>query len=122
MPLLITLPFGPLLAWKRGDLMGAAQRLSAAAALALSRRGDFAIDRRRPGAGAVRVGLAVFVMAGALPIWSTAPLSARRCDRFAARGLPRSAWATASRISASGVSLLGIVCAIQLGAQSGSWR
>jgi cytochrome c-type biogenesis protein CcmF len=26
-PLLIAVPFGPLLAWKRGDLLGAAQRL-----------------------------------------------------------------------------------------------
>ena len=29
-PLMIALPFGPLLAWKRGDLLGAAQRLTAA--------------------------------------------------------------------------------------------
>src|ERR671926_646096 len=34
-PLLIAIPFGPLLAWKRGDLAGAAQRLIAAAALAV---------------------------------------------------------------------------------------
>ena len=32
-PLLVAVPFGPLLAWKRGDLLGAAQRLIAAAAL-----------------------------------------------------------------------------------------
>ncbi|MEA2873453.1 MAG: cytochrome c-type biosis protein CcmF, partial [Hyphomicrobiales bacterium] len=32
-PLLIAVPFGPLLAWKRGDLFGAAQRLIWAAAL-----------------------------------------------------------------------------------------
>ena len=32
-PLLIAVPFGPLLAWKRGDLLGAAQRLIWAAAL-----------------------------------------------------------------------------------------
>src|SRR5690348_3260457 len=34
-PLLLAMPFGPLLAWKRGDLYGAAQRLMAAGALAL---------------------------------------------------------------------------------------
>jgi cytochrome c-type biogenesis protein CcmF len=33
-PLLLTMPFGPLLGWKRGDLLGAAQRLLAAAMLA----------------------------------------------------------------------------------------
>jgi len=33
-PLLIAVPFGPLLAWKRGDLLGVAQRLVGAAASA----------------------------------------------------------------------------------------
>ena len=32
-PLLIAMPFGPMLAWKRGDSAGAAQRLAAAVAL-----------------------------------------------------------------------------------------
>ena len=35
LPLLAAMPFGPYLAWKRGDLYGAAQRLFAAALLAL---------------------------------------------------------------------------------------
>src|SRR5690606_37128162 len=34
-PLLLVLPFGPLLAWKRADIVGAAQRLIGAAALAI---------------------------------------------------------------------------------------
>ncbi len=34
-PLLIAVPFGPMLAWKRGDIVAAAQRLIAAAVLAL---------------------------------------------------------------------------------------
>ncbi len=34
-PILIAMPFGPLLAWKRGDVLGALQRLYMAAALAL---------------------------------------------------------------------------------------
>src|SRR5262249_57652558 len=33
MVLLVAVPFGPLLAWKRGDLMGVTQRLLGAAAL-----------------------------------------------------------------------------------------
>src|SRR6476660_7437338 len=34
-PLLLALPFGPFLAWKRGDILGAAQRLMFAAMLAV---------------------------------------------------------------------------------------
>src|SRR5690349_11459213 len=34
-PLLLAVPFGPLLAWKRGDLLGAAQRLMVAGIAAL---------------------------------------------------------------------------------------
>ena len=35
-PLLILVPFGPLLAWKRGDLLAASQRLLAALAVAIA--------------------------------------------------------------------------------------
>src|SRR5438445_1626938 len=35
-PLLVAVPFGPMLAWKRGDLFGVAQRLLAACALAMA--------------------------------------------------------------------------------------
>ena len=35
MPLMIAVPFGPLLAWKRGDLVRASQRLIAAGLAAL---------------------------------------------------------------------------------------
>src|SRR5438445_11736669 len=34
-PLLIAMPFGPLLAWKRGDVLGVAQRLVGAAGVAV---------------------------------------------------------------------------------------
>src|SRR5215813_10352027 len=34
-PLLIAMPFGPLLAWKRGDILGAAQRLMVAFGMAI---------------------------------------------------------------------------------------
>ena len=55
-PLLIAVPFGPLLAWKRGDLLGAAQRLMrrCGARRSSALAATFAIQRRRAGAGAVR--------------------------------------------------------------------
>src|SRR6266851_4997288 len=67
-PLLLAVPFGPLLSWKRGDLMGVAQRLSGAIAIALITVAViFAMDG---GGGPIlvpfAVGLALFVMAGAV--------------------------------------------------------
>ena len=67
MPLMIAVPFGPLLAWKRGDLLGAAQRLMTAAAFASSRSRAFAaINGGGPVLAPFGVGLAVYVMAGAV--------------------------------------------------------
>ena len=54
-PLMLVMPFGPLLGWKRGDIVGAAQRLLAAAMLAaVAIAAAFAHRARRPGAGAIR--------------------------------------------------------------------
>ena len=56
-PLLLAMPFGPLLGWKRGDLLAAAQRLLAAALHRRRRHCRFVCAAtRRPGAGAVRGG------------------------------------------------------------------
>src|SRR5690348_14163629 len=66
-PLLVAVPFGPLLAWQRGDLLGAAQRLIAAAALGLVALAVvFAIQGGGPVLAPFGVGLAVYVMIGAL--------------------------------------------------------
>ncbi len=54
-PLMFAMPFGPLLAWKRGDVLGVAQRLMAAFGVGTGRdRGDVRGCRRRFGVGAVR--------------------------------------------------------------------
>ena len=53
--LMFAMPFGPLLAWKRGDLLGVAQRLMAAFGVGLvAHRGRLRHRRRQSGAGAVR--------------------------------------------------------------------
>src|ERR1700689_4653762 len=66
-PLMAVMPFGPLMGWKRGDLVGPAQRLLAAAILAgLSVVAASAIERRGPTLAPFGVGIAVFVMAGAI--------------------------------------------------------
>ena len=113
-PLLLAVPFGPLLAWKRGDLLGVAQRLMGAAALAfVGIAATFAIMGAKAILAPFMIGLAVYVMAGALTdiVERTglfrSPFSS---SMSRARGLPRSAWGTAIAHFGLGVTLLGIVC------------
>jgi cytochrome c-type biogenesis protein CcmF len=119
--LLLAVPFGPLLAWKRGDLLGVAQRLLAAAALAvIVIAATFAVLRGGPVLVPFAFGLAVFVIAGALTdlVERTALLKAPfRTALARARGLPRSTWGTALAHLGLGVTLLGITGETQLGAE-----
>jgi cytochrome c-type biogenesis protein CcmF len=113
-PLLVAVPFGPLLAWKRGDLLGAAQRLIAAGIAALFVMAVvWAWTRGGSTFAPLAIGLALFVIVGAvidiaeriglfrLPFG----LALRR-----ARGLPRSAWGTMLAHAGVGIALIGIVC------------
>jgi len=113
-PLLLAVPFGPLLAWKRSDLVGAAQRLIAAGIAALIAT---AIVWAWTSGGAalapLAIGLAVFVIGGAIidiveriGLFRTPVATAMR----RARGLPRSTWGTAFAHAGVGVALIGIVC------------
>jgi cytochrome c-type biogenesis protein CcmF len=113
-PLLVAVPFGPLLAWKRGDLLGAAQRLSAAGIVALIALAVvMAWTWGGPVLAPLAIGLAVFVIVGALTdlaertalFHGPLAISLRR-----ARGLPRSTWGTALAHAGLGLTLMGIVC------------
>ena len=112
-PLLLLVPFGPLLAWKRGDLRAAGERLMAAFAIALlCGIGTAAIVGGGPvlalfgiALGAWPIGgalseLAVRIKLGAVPVGD----SLRR-----AAGLPRSAYGTTLAHAGIGVMVLGIV-------------
>jgi cytochrome c-type biogenesis protein CcmF len=112
--LLLAVPFGPMLAWKRGDLLGVTQRLLAAGVAGLV---AVAIVWGWATGGStlapLAIGLAVFVIAGAV----TDIVERTGLVRlpFAtvlhrARGLPRSAWGTAFAHAGLGVALIGIVC------------
>src|SRR5256714_9467173 len=64
-PLLLVVPFGPLMPWKRGDLLGVAQRLIGAAAFALVViAAVFAATSGGPVLAPFGIGLAAYVMAG----------------------------------------------------------
>jgi cytochrome c-type biogenesis protein CcmF len=121
-PLLLAVPFGPLLAWKRGDLLGVGQRLTGAFAIALITIAViFAMDG---GGGPVLVpfgiGLALFVIAGAVTdiLERTALLKVPLATALArAVGLPRSTWGTAFAHVGLGITLLGIIGETQWGTE-----
>src|SRR5262249_31960613 len=120
-PLLLIMPFGPLLGWKRGDLLGAAQRLIAAAFVAaVAIAATCAVQHGGPVLAPFGVGLALFVMAGALIDLAERTMILRIPLGTALRraaGLPRSAWGTASAHFGIGVTVLGIVVVTPWGPQ-----
>ncbi|MCP4183355.1 MAG: heme lyase CcmF/NrfE family subunit [Hyphomicrobiales bacterium] len=113
MPLLLAVPFGPLLSWKRGDLLAALSHLYwafGAALLAIILVIAFSSDA--PILAALVIGLAFWLMIGAFAEISLRTDVrknglAKAFDR--ARGLPGSTWGTAFAHFGLGVTLLGIV-------------
>src|SRR5690349_9723064 len=64
-PLMFAMPFGPLLAWKRGDLFGVAQRLMAAFAIGIiAVTATLAAEGGKALLAPFGIGLALYVMAG----------------------------------------------------------
>ena len=105
-------PFGFAMAWKRGDLLGVAQRLVVAFA------GGFvvlvamlAVLRGGPVLAPIAAGLAIFVILGTLSeiasrLWRRGGSLALALSR--ARGLPLSFWGGALAHMGAGVALLGL--------------
>lgn len=112
-PLLITLPLGPLLAWKRGDLAAAMSRLMVAAGVtALAIIAVYAIVRRGPWLAPLALGLGVWVIAGALSEIAVRTKVATASFAESWRrlvNLPRSALGTAVAHIGVGLSVIGIV-------------
>jgi len=119
--LMFAMPFGPLLAWKRGDLLGVAQRLVVGLTIGIVAVAVvFAIEGGGSALAPFGVGLALFVMVGAL-IDLTERTGLFRVPlatvRTRAVGLPRSAWGTAIAHFGIAVSMLGIICAATWGTE-----
>jgi cytochrome c-type biogenesis protein CcmF len=113
-PLLLAMPFGPLLAWKRGDLRGVTQRLMAAGIAALLAVAlVWAWTTGGAALAPLAIGLGVFVIAGSIVDIAERTMLFRLPFGAAfrrARGLPRAAWGTAFAHAGIGVALIGIVC------------
>jgi cytochrome c-type biogenesis protein CcmF len=113
LPLLIALPFGPLLAWKRGDLVAAFQRLwIAALAALLVTVVVFAVVYRGPWLAPFGIALGVWVMVGAfVEVTSRIKLGQASLDEVWRRfkGLPRSTYGTAVAHFGVGMMVVGII-------------
>nr|MCU0884951.1 heme lyase CcmF/NrfE family subunit [Beijerinckiaceae bacterium] len=111
-PLLLLLPFGQSMAWKRGDLLGTAQRLGVAIGVGiLATIGIFAATYGGPVAAPLGIGLGVFLIASA--VWDLGEriigrASGARAIWSRAVGLPRSAYGTALAHAGVGVTVIGI--------------
>jgi cytochrome c-type biogenesis protein CcmF len=110
-PIFFAMPIGQMLAWKRGDLLGAAQRLVLAAALGCVVGLVLMALRGGPVFAAVGCGIAVYLVIG-----SFVDICGRTFGRGVtlatalrrATGLPRSAWGTAFAHAGLGVTLFGL--------------
>jgi cytochrome c-type biogenesis protein CcmF len=110
--IVLLMPLGQSLAWKRGDLLGAAQRMTVAAlaglvvALVL-----VAVIRGGPVLAAVGLGLAIYLIVGSFAdvasrIWARGQPARVMLAR--AVGLPRSSWGAAIVHAGLGVTLMGL--------------
>ncbi|TPL02503.1 heme lyase CcmF/NrfE family subunit [Mesorhizobium sp. B2-4-11] len=120
-PLLAMVPFGPLLAWKRGDVFAVAQRLMAAFAAALLATLVTALFINGASVfAALGVGLAVWLILGALTDLAVKAGFGNVAARAMVRrllGLPRSVFGTALAHLGLGLTTLGIVGTLCFGTE-----
>lgn len=111
-PILLLAPLGQLLAWKRADLLGAAQRLWFVAALGLVAMLGFYAAQGGPVVAVIGAGVAIYLMtASFVEIWGRVfPQGFRKRANAFGRlaGLPLSAWGAALAHAGLGVTLLGL--------------
>jgi cytochrome c-type biogenesis protein CcmF len=112
-PLILVLPLGPLLAWKRGDIVAAGRRLRLVFVLSLA-LGVVVWMARGDGPVLAMLGIAAgaWLMLGALvDLWGRAGFGRVAASVAVSRlaGLPRSAFGTALAHFGLGVTVLGII-------------
>jgi cytochrome c-type biogenesis protein CcmF len=112
LPLLLLLPLGQSMAWKRGDLYGTAQRLFVVFGVALAVTiGILALTIGGPVAAPLGIGLGLYLVLGSLNEIVTRSWSKGKPASVALRralGLPRSVWGTAVAHGGVGLTVIGI--------------
>ncbi len=113
LPLLFAVPFGPLLAWKRGDLAAASQRLFVAVGAGLLfAAAVYYAKNGGPVLAVLGIGLGVYLILGSITDVALRSGLGKVAGSVALRrllGLPRSAFGTALAHIGLGVTLIGIV-------------
>ena len=113
-PLLLLVPFGPMLGWKRADVLGAAQRLGAAALVAVVALGAaWAWQNDGPIGAPFGIAIGAWLIVGAFSeiayrVRLFRGASLKEAATKAMR-LPRSAWGTTLAHAGVGVMVIGIV-------------
>lgn len=111
-PLLLLLPLGQTLAWKRGNFLGTAQRLYAVFGLSiLATIALFAFHYGGPVAAPLGIGLGIYLVLGSLNEIVTRTWSKGTSLTVAARkaaNLPRSTWGTVLAHAGVGLTVIGI--------------
>jgi cytochrome c-type biogenesis protein CcmF len=111
LPLAMVIPIGQMLAWKRGDLPAALQRLRAAFVAGLLALGAFGAFEGAPWLSVAAAGVAVYLVVGSLSeLLQRAILRGGSPKAMLVRflGLPLSAYGTAIAHAGMGLSLLGL--------------
>ncbi|MDB5596787.1 MAG: cytochrome c assembly protein [Hyphomicrobiales bacterium] len=110
-PIVLAMPIGQMLAWKRGDLLGAAQRLVLATAVGAAGALVLYGLQGGPVVAPVLCGLALYLIIGSfVEIFGRIVGRGVPASVMAARamGLPRSAWGTAFAHAGIGLTLFGL--------------
>ncbi len=111
LPILLLMPVAQMLAWKRGDLLGAAQRLTFAAAIGFAAALVFGALHGGPVLSIVGVMIASYLVIGSFVeisgrVFARGVTASSALSR--ALGLPRSAWGAAFAHAGVGVTLFGL--------------
>ncbi len=108
-PLFLLMPLGQSLAWKRGELLGAAQRLVVALAAGVVGLLAFAAWQGAPVTSYALAGLALYVLAGSFTDLARRLFAGGAAGAWSRGvGLPRSAFGTAFAHAGVGITLLGL--------------
>jgi len=111
-PLLIAMPFGPLLAWKRGDILAASRNLITVTGLTIAvMLIAYTFMGAREGFAFVGIGLGTWLFMGAIKdLYERLQLTRIpfRQSLSRALGLPRSAYGTALAHAGLGILIIGV--------------